>query len=396
MIEKRRRIALSLDLEWPYKRHSDVYAGTQQYIHEQGWDSVIDEFVADSLPETRRGKVPYDGIIARATSRLGQRCQKLKLPLVNVFQSSPAREKLPGVFPDFHISGRSRAEHLMSRGVRNFAALGCHDDISDLLEIDALQTVITRRGHRCITEWLNLSYYGSLTQWRKTERTISKWMDQWQLPIGVSIGSDNLGRLVMQKCHERGWRIPEDVAIIAGRNEETICLRPHPSITSMEMGYEQVGYEAARLLHLLMDQKTPPTHQIYLPPVGIVIRESTDFFAVEDELIAAALSFIAENCHRRIGATDVARAVSTETRTLQNRFRKILSKPIAATIRSVRLERAKRELTQTDRPLKTIAREVGFGDPMRMYQVFRRELGVTPSDYRQQRRISATPEDSNA
>ena len=76
-----------------------------------------------------------------------------------------------------------------------------------------------------------------------------------------------------------------------------------------------------------------------------------------------------------------------ETRTLQRRFRKYLDRPITTEIRRVRTERAKRELTQSERPLSEIARDVGFGEMMRMYDVFRRELGVTPSEYRKERQV---------
>ena len=79
--------------------------------------------------------------------------------------------------------------------------------------------------------------------------------------------------------------------------------------------------------------------------------------------------------------------MNAETRTLQLRFRKYLGRPIAAEIRRVRIERAKRELTQSKRSLTEIARDVGFGEAMRMYEVFRRELGITPSEYRKQRRL---------
>ena len=34
-----------------------------------------------------------------------------------------------------------------------------------------------------------------------------------------------------------------------------------------------------------------------------------------------------------------------------------------------------------------LARDVGFGETMRMYDVFRRELGVTPSEYRKERQV---------
>jgi LacI family transcriptional regulator len=121
-----------------------------------------------------------------------------------------------------------------------------------------------------------------------------------------------------------------------------------------------------------------------LPPQGLVVRESTDFFAVDDRLVRAALEFISANSHRPIGPADVARAVAVEPRTLQRRFREFLDRPIATEIRRVRIERAKRELVQSDRHLNEIARDVGFGPAMRMYEVFRRELGVTPSQYRQQ------------
>jgi len=99
---------------------------------------------------------------------------------------------------------------------------------------------------------MSLAYAKTLMHWRKTEQTISDWMDGWKLPIGVYVGGDSIGRMVVQKCRERGWRVPEDVAVIAGRNEETLCEHPRPSLTSVEMGYERVGYEAAKLLHQLI------------------------------------------------------------------------------------------------------------------------------------------------
>ena len=184
--------------------------------------------------------------------------------------------------------------------------------------------------------------------------------------------------------------MPEDVAIIAGMNEETLCENPRPSLTSVEFGNERIGYEAARLLDRLMDEKdhgakTFSGERILLPPQGLVIRESTDFYAVNDSLVTAALEFISAQSHRPISPADVAQAVSTELRTLQRRFSKHLSRPIAAEIRRVRIERARRELTQTDRSIANISRAAGFGEPMRMYEVFVRELGVAPSEYRKQR-----------
>ncbi len=407
---KNRRIAVMLNLEWPYKRHSGVFAGTQQYAEEQDWHSIIDEFAHDTLPARASKSIPYDGVIARANPQLAERANRLGVPVVNIWNSSPARDLLPGVFVDWTVVGRMCAEHLLARGFRNFAAVTSPKNVGHDITVREFTRLVGEVGFACLTEKVPQTLRRDLASWRKTERVIARLLEACSPPIGIYVGQEEVGRMIVQACHERGWRVPIDVALIAGQNEETLCEHPRPSLTSVEIGYERIGYEAARLLHRLMDEKDagakksarkkdtprsnkrrsgpgPHVDQTLLAPKCLVVRESTDFFAVEDELVAAALAFIAANSHRKIGQDDVARAVGAETRTLQLRFRKFLDRPIVTEIRRVRIERAKRELTQTKRRLSEIAHEVGFGETMRMYEVFRRELGVTPSQYRKQRQV---------
>lgn len=390
-----------LELRWPYKRHAALFAGTQQYAQEQGWESILDEFAAENLPDRRGQPLPYDGIIARANRSLAEKSARLGVPVVNVWFTSPVWQQLPGVFADFAASGRLRAEHLLARGLRRFAVLA-RVDRGAKVETNAFRDTVQAAGFQCITTKLPLEPMRSHAVQRQTELRLDDWMRQWELPIGVFVYGDEVGRMVAQVCQRRGLRVPQDVAIITGANEETICCHPRPSLTSVEFGHERIGYEAARLLDRLMHERgkrsapsatpssAPPLH-LYLPPQGLVVRESTDFMAVDDPLVAAALSFIASHSHRRIGQDDVAKAVHTETRTLQRRFRKVLDRPIAAMIRQIRLERAKRELVQSDRSLEAIARDVGLAEATRLTDLFRRELGVTPSEYRRARKLEQQP-----
>ena len=384
MSSKPLRIAVMLDIGTAYLRHTSRFAGAYKYAMEQDWDVIIDEYADDLLP-TRRSKkpLPYDGVIARATRKLAERASRLKLPIVNVWLNSPVYDSVPSVFPDSTAIGKLRAEHLLVRGFRNFAAL-TPTTRAHKLETASFCETVRAEGFDCSTAHVSLSPSASLSIWRSTGQTIDSLMDTWDLPIGVYVGEEYFARMLVQRCRSRGWRVPEDVAIIAGWNEESLCERPRPTLTSVDAGGERIGYEAAAMLHRLLEGHPPPTRPLLLPPVGVVVRESTDFLAVEDELVAAALSFIAGNSHRRIGPNEVAHAIGAHPRTLQLRFQKYLNRPIATEIRRVRIERAKRELTQSDRPLSEIARDVGFGVSMRMYEVFRRELGVTPSDYRKQ------------
>ena len=386
-----KRVAIMLDLQWPYKRHASTFAGTQQFAKEHGWHSIIDEFAHDTLP-TRRGKqIPYDGVIARANHELAERATRLGIPVVNMWASSPVWNKLPGVFPDFDASGQIKAEHFLSRGLSNFAAMTAFKNRGQRMEVDQFRKVIAECGYDCVIANSPQSLSRSLDHWRRTRELVEAWMDRWVLPIGVMVGGEDLGRLVVQMCHERDWRVPQDVAIIAGQNEENLCENPSPSMTSMEFGYERIGYRCAKLLQHLMDGGTAPDNPISLSPSGLVVRESTDFHAVQDKLVADALDYISRNSHRHIGQHDVSRAVNAETRTLQLRFRKFLDSPIATEIRRVRLERAKRELVQSDRRIEHIARDVGFKTANRMCEIFRRELGITPTDYRKERKIRGNP-----
>ncbi len=379
------RIGLMLDLQWPFKRHSEIFSGIQKYAEEHGWTSIIDEFAHDTLQRKRSEARPYDGIVARANHPLARRAARLGVPVVNVWPSSPARHLLAGVFPDSTETGRIVAEHLLTRGFRTFATLTSPKNIDNELEVKGFAQLLREAGFRCKSAYIPQHPDRDLATWKKTGHLIERAMTEWKPPIGVYVGQEVCGRLVVQAGHRRGWRIPEDVAIVAGKNEVTLCEQPRPSLTSIEIGYDRIGYAAAKLLDQLMAGETPSTDPIRLAPLGLVVRESTDFFAVNNKTVAAALAFISANSHRHIGPDDVAGAVGTETRTLQNYFRKTIQRPIATEIRRVRIERAKRELTQSDRPLSLIARDIGFGTIQRLYEVFSREMGISPGEYRKQR-----------
>ena len=86
-----RRVAF-LDLQFPYKRHAGVFAGAHRYAQENGWEATIDDYVDEELAACQSELLPYDGVIGRASKKLGEQAQRLSLPVVNTWVSSPARE----------------------------------------------------------------------------------------------------------------------------------------------------------------------------------------------------------------------------------------------------------------------------------------------------------------
>jgi transcriptional regulator GlxA family with amidase domain len=71
--------------------------------------------------------------------------------------------------------------------------------------------------------------------------------------------------------------------------------------------------------------------------VGIVARRSTDFFAVDDEVVRRALRFMDANFHEPLSVDAVANAVSVSRRTLENRFRNKLGRTVAGEIQRLQV-----------------------------------------------------------
>ncbi len=186
-------------------------------------------------------------------------------------------------------------------------------------------------------------------------------------------------------------RVPEDMAIIGARNEEHLCERPRPCLSSIEIGYERIGYEAARMLDRLMRGEKPQGKlQIAMPPVGVVARESTDFFATDDPLVAEAQGYIALHCHTNLAVTDVATRLCVSPKTLQIHFAAALDRSVAQEIRRVRIEKVKRELATSDLSIHEIALRAGFASNTRLAEVFKRDVGMSPSEFRGERNLRKT------
>jgi LacI family transcriptional regulator len=104
---------------------------------------------------------------------------------------------------------------------------------------------------------------------------------------------------------------------------------------------------------------------------------------MEDPDVAAALRFIERNLARKIRVRDVVAGIAASSRrSLERRFRDGPGRSIAAELRRLRILKAKRLLSETGLLVKQVAHESGFGDPIRLHEVFLREVGMAPGAYR--------------
>jgi len=93
--------------------------------------------------------------------------------------------------------------------------------------------------------------------------------------------------------------------------------------------------------------------------------------------------WILDNLHNADLSVDVlAERVSMSARNFSRVYKEKTGRTPGKAVELFRVEAARRMLEQSERNLEQIAKQCGFGDEDRMRACFRRNLGMTPSEYR--------------
>jgi LacI family transcriptional regulator len=133
-------------------------------------------------------------------------------------------------------------------------------------------------------------------------------------------------------------------------------------------------------------EKMSPT-ETRIAPLGVSSRQSTDVLAVDDHHVAGALRFIREHACDPVNVGDVLRAVPLSRSILEKRFRRVLGRTVHDEIISMRLNRARELLAETDLSLAEIAARTGFDHPEYFSVVFKRETSESPGRLRRRMRL---------
>ncbi len=328
------------------------------------------------------------GIIARIeTPQMAKAILDSRLPAIALDltrkQLAPANplSRLSEVCPDSHRAGRMAAEHLLERGFQQYAFVGVGGDYP----------WSERRGRGFAERLAEAGLTGHVFpvprtapagHWAREQAILGQWLRRLPKPVGVLACDDDRGRQVLEACRGAALQVPDDVAVVGVDNDELLCELSDPPLSSVALGTEKAGYEAAALLSGLMSGRIGQSRRILVEPTHVVTRYSTDILAMGDRSVAVGLRFIRDHANRPIGVVDVVRQVGGSRRALELRFQQVLGRSINRELQQARLERAKRLLIETDLPVVDVATAAGFNSSNYLIRFFRRELGLSPRAYR--------------
>ncbi len=331
------------------------------------------------------GAMQPDGLIALVVSDTQVKAlRSLRRPVVNV-SSVLADVPFPRVVVDHRQVGQLAARHLRERGFRHFGFVGHPHHVYSTEREAGFRQALLAESHSlaCYHERPARSY-------RQRGRLLvlnpglQRWLRGLPKPVGVFACHDVWGLQVVEACRVTGLRVPDDVAVLGVDNDDLLCELARPSLSSIVVPAERIGFEAAAVLERLLAGAKPPRKPRLIAPAGVVTRQSSDVLAGGDPDVTEAVRFIRAHGHLPLSVEDVLREVPVSRRSLERRFRALLERGLGEEIRLVHLDRAKDLLATTALSIAEVAEQAGFASVHYLSRVFRRETGLTPTAYRRQ------------
>jgi LacI family transcriptional regulator len=319
-----------------------------------------------------------DGLILRDVEKMDQ-VLAYGAPAVVVGHS---RREIPGlanVITDSEAIGTMAAEHLLSCGFRQFAYCGVGNIPWSVLRGESFSRRLAKAGYR--TFFGPPAAAGKRSGWQR-QQALVEWLRALPKPLGVMACNDDRGEQVIEACKIAGLDVPDHVGVVGADNDELVCELSDPPLSSVMIHFERAGYESAEVLDCLMRGRRLRAKKILVPATHIVARRSTDFVAVGDPPVGAALRFIRDHAREVISVPDVAHAAGLSRRVLEKRFRHWLRRSVLREIRRVRVDQICRMLVETNESISQIGLALGYSGTEHLARYFRQERRMTPLAYR--------------
>jgi len=330
------------------------------------------------------GDLDADGVIGYSwDARLIRTIVDLGVPAVIRGIDRPTANALRMVTDQVAI-GRMAADHFLERGFTRFAYCGFDDMTWSQQRGQNFGRALEQAGYRCF--FYRQPRAKRLRTPDKEQALIAQWLRELPKPVALMAGNDDRSQDVLAACKIADLAVPTQVAILGVDNDSLICSLSYPQLSSIALGTEGAGYEAARILCKLMNGQptTAAEKEVLISPLHVVTRQSTDITAVEDRQVVAALHFIRAHFQEMILVGDVAEAAGLSRRTLEQRFRRLLQHSVHEEIVRTRVNQMAGMLADTNLPIAQIARLLGYSYMNNISRYFRQQKGTSPSDYRKQ------------
>ncbi len=132
------------------------------------------------------------------------------------------------------------------------------------------------------------------------------------------------------------------------------------------------------------------TRQVNLKREGISESLEEEQPSINDQIVILINKYLADNYTNDINLDMIARFVCKSKRSITRHYKKATGTTIIDKLLQMRLFLAEHLLTQSDRPIKSVAYEVGMSDVSYFCRQFKKFFGCSPSKYRKENPVKAS------
>ena len=249
-----------------------VVSGLFSVLRPRGVNLVLmfvetDEMRRQLVGYLRQGHV--DGVLlisSHAQDPLPRMLTELELPAV-LSERPSAPLRISYVDAPQRVGARLAAEHLAARGCRKVVTIAGPMDMSAGRDrLDGFREAMAKHGHPEIP-----FAEGYFTQ-ESGSAAMARLLDEHPDLDGVFAANDLMALGAVSVLHERGRRIPEDVAVV-GFDDHHAAMLCRPALTTVHLPVEEMAAQMARLLLDRLDRPELPVASTVFEPT-LVVRAS--------------------------------------------------------------------------------------------------------------------------
>ncbi len=376
-MSKAKKVILLLKPEGIYDRR--LLQGIAKYIHShQNW-SLFYKTEQDKRALYYVRNWGAHGIIAdyREADKFSQAFPEI--PLITV-GANKLNSAIPNVSTDANAIAQMAFDHFNERGFKNFAFCG-YDDLKWSLDRKlAFEAILREKNLPCFC--FISKYQRNRRSWEKELNLLIKWLVSLPKPSAILACNDEYGRRLLESCKITNIYLPEEVAVVGVDGDDIICNLCTPTLSSVFIDSELAGYKTAELLDRLMEGEQVNGQTVVAEPTEVQIRGSSDIYLINDPEVNRLIKYINQNANRFIDMEELAHHACKSRRSLYNSFINATGQSASQYIRAIRIKQISKLLLNTDLSLDRIAWQLGYSGPEKISRIFKKEKGITPSQYR--------------
>ena len=262
-----------------------------------------------------------------------------------------------------------------------------------LARASAFHTLVAAAGHPCF------SFRG---HWPKKEsvsaraRRFAEWLASLPRRCAVFAVNDDSAMEVAAAAHGTGRAIPRDITLLGADNDTSICEASRPTISSLQMDFENAGFLAAKMLGQIISRgdteaalSRAPCGEvdIRIGPLLAVRRESTHGRGRRAPRIQEAVEIIRRKACDGLTPRELVGMFPGSRRLFELRFREAVGHSILDEIRHVRLQKAYALLAETDTPIGAIPDFCGYNCASTLDKLFRARENMSMQEWRRRHRF---------